>query len=56
MDEWGPDGCEGREEEIVRHLREAAEERGLPFVDFAGRTLLRLAIAAARRNQQNTPS
>lgn len=50
MDAWGPDGCEQRMDEIVAHLRDQAAARGLPFLDAAGRLLVRRAIANARRN------
>jgi hypothetical protein len=51
MDEKGCDWCESPEGmvEIMGFLREAAEERGLPFVDMAGRMLVRRAIANARK-------
>lgn len=49
MNEWGPDGCEERIDEIVGWLREEAASRNLPFVDAAGRVLVRRAIANARR-------
>jgi hypothetical protein len=51
MDEKGCDWCESPEgmAEIMGFLREAAEERGLPFVDMAGRMLVRRAIANARK-------
>jgi hypothetical protein len=48
MDVWGPDECERRLGEIVGWLREEAASRGLPFVDAAGRLLVRRAIARAR--------
>jgi hypothetical protein len=51
MDEWGCDGCEERASEIVAHLRAQAESRGLPFIDAAGRFLVRRAIKNARKNQ-----
>jgi hypothetical protein len=50
MDAWGPDECEVRIDEIVAHLRAEAAARGLPFLDVAGRLLVRRAIANARRN------
>lgn len=52
MDAKGCDWCESEEgmAEIMEFLREAAEERGLPFLDVAGRMLVRRAIANARRN------
>jgi hypothetical protein len=51
MDEKGCDWCESPEgmDEIMGFLREAAEERGLPFLDVAGRMLVRRAIANARK-------
>jgi len=48
MDDWGPDECSERIEEIVGWLREQAAERGLPFLDAAGRMLIRKAIRNAR--------
>lgn len=49
MDAWGPDECERRIDEIVAHLREQAAARGLPFIDAAGRMLVRRAIRNARK-------
>jgi len=51
MDAKGCDWCESEEgmAEIMGFLREAAEERGLPFVDIAARLLVRRAIANARK-------
>ena len=49
MDAWGCDECERRIDEIVGWLREEAHKRGLPFVDMAGRMLVRRAIKNARR-------
>jgi hypothetical protein len=51
MDAKGCDWCESPEgmAEIMGFLREAAEERGLPFVDMAARLLVRRAIANARK-------
>lgn len=51
MDAWGPDECERPEriEEVVAVMREEARARGLPFLDAAGRMLIRRAIANARR-------
>jgi hypothetical protein len=51
MDAWGCDECERREDQIVGWLREEAGNRGLPFINAAGRALVRMAIARARRNQ-----
>ena len=45
-----PGWCEANLDTIVGWLREQAEARGLPFLDVAGRMLVRRAIANARRN------
>lgn len=52
MDQWGPDECSKPEriDEVVAVMRAEAEARGLPFLDVAGRLLVRRAIANARRN------
>jgi hypothetical protein len=52
MDAWGPDECSKPEriDEVVAVMRAEAEVRGLPFLDLAGRLLVRRAIANARRN------
>jgi hypothetical protein len=51
MDTWGPDECEKPEriEEVVAVMREEAKARGLPFLDAAGRLLVRRAISNARK-------
>jgi hypothetical protein len=51
MDAKGCDWCESDEgmTEITGFLREAAEERGLPFLDAAGRLLVKRAIHNARK-------
>jgi len=51
MDSKGCDWCESDEgmAEIMGFLREAAEERGLPFVDIAARLLVKRAISNARK-------
>jgi hypothetical protein len=53
MDAKGCDWCESEEgmTEIMGFLREAAEERGLPFLDAAGRLLVKRAISNARRKE-----
>jgi hypothetical protein len=48
MDAWGPDECWKRIEEIVEHLRQAAEKKGLPFIATAARIMVGGAIEAAR--------
>ena len=52
MDQWGCDECERPEriDEVVAVMRAEAEARGLPFLDAAGRMLVRRAIQNARRN------
>jgi hypothetical protein len=53
MDEKGCDWCESPEgmAEIMGFLREAAEERGLPFLDLPARLLVKRAIHNARRKE-----
>jgi hypothetical protein len=52
MDAWGCDEASKPEriEEVVAVMRAEAEARGLPFLDIAGRLLVRRAIQNARRN------
>ena len=50
MDRQGVEWCEANIDTIVGWLREQATARGLPFLDLAGRLLVRRAIANARRN------
>jgi hypothetical protein len=52
MDAWGCDECSKPEriDEVVVVMRAEAEARGLPFLDLAGRLLVRRAIQNARRN------
>jgi hypothetical protein len=49
MDARGCDWCEANLDTIVGWLREEATKRGLPFLDAAGRLLVRRAIRNARR-------
>jgi hypothetical protein len=44
-----PGWCEANLDEIVGWLREEATKRGLPFIDLAGRMLVKRAIANARK-------
>jgi hypothetical protein len=44
-----PGWCEAHLDEIVGWLREEATKRGLPFLDAAGRVLIRRAISNARK-------
>jgi hypothetical protein len=48
MDAWGCDECFRRMEEIIEHLREAAEKKSLPFIATAARIMVGRAIEAAR--------
>jgi hypothetical protein len=52
MDAWGCDECSKpkRIDEVVAVMRAEATARGLPFLDLAGRLLVRRAIQNARRN------
>jgi hypothetical protein len=50
MDRQGVEWCEANLDTIVGWLREQAEARGLPFLDVAGRLLVKRAISNARRN------
>lgn len=58
MDAKGCDWCESEEgmAEIMGFLREAAEERGLPFLDLPARLLVRRAIANARKAEAKRAS
>jgi hypothetical protein len=49
MDDRGCDWCEENIDTIVGWLREEATKRGLPFLDAAGRLLVKRAIRNARR-------
>ena len=49
MDRQGCDWCEANIDTIVGWLREEATKRGLPFLDAAGRLLVRRAIRNARK-------
>lgn len=55
MDRQGCDWCEANIETIVGWLREQAQSRGLPFLDAAGRLLVRRAIRNARKASQAKP-
>jgi hypothetical protein len=49
MDQEGCEWCEAHLDEIVGWLREEATKRKLPFLDAAGRVLVRRAISNARK-------
>lgn len=53
MDARGCDWCEANVDIIVGWLREEATKRSLPFLDAAGRLLVRRAIRNARRAASN---
>ncbi len=55
MDGRGCDWCEEHIDEIVGWLREEAGRRKLPFVDAAGRMLVRRAIRNARKAEPAGP-
>lgn len=50
MDAWGCDEAERPEriDEVVAVMREEAKSRGLPFLDVAGRLLVKRAVKNAR--------
>lgn len=48
MDRQGVEWCEANIDTIVGWLREQATDRGLPFLDAAGRMIVRRAIRNAR--------
>lgn len=49
MEAQEPGWCERNIDTVVGYLREAAADRGLPFLDVAGRVLVRRAISNARK-------
>ena len=53
MDMWQADECEKPErvDYILAAMRENAEKRGIPFIDAAGRFLIRRAIKNARKRK-----
>ena len=56
MDAWGPDECERPEriDEVVAVMRDEATARGLPFLDVAGRMLVRRAIRNAKLQRRGS--
>jgi hypothetical protein len=58
MDAWGCDEAARPEriDEVVAVMRSEAAARGLPFLDAAGRMLVRRAIANARREEARRAS
>lgn len=55
MDAWGCDECWRRLEEIVEHLRQAAADKGFPFIATAARIMVGRAIEAARKEVAHAP-
>jgi hypothetical protein len=49
MDRNGCDWCEANIDTIVGWLRQEATKRKLPFIDYAGRLIVRRAIRNARK-------
>lgn len=49
MEAKEPGWCEAHLDEIVGWLREEAKKRGLPFIDAAGRVLVKRAIHNAKK-------
>jgi hypothetical protein len=56
MDARGVAWCERNIDTIVGWLREEATKRKLPFVDIAGRLLVKRAIRNARKTAQSSES
>jgi|TARA_E500000081_G_C5922867_1_gene257180 hypothetical protein len=52
MDEWGPDICEDRINEIVGWMSEEARKRKKWFVRWPAKTIVLLAIHKARKAQK----
>lgn len=52
MDRNGEAWCRANIDTITGWMREEAENRGLPFVEFAAKQLVRLAIRLAEREAQ----
>jgi hypothetical protein len=52
MDEWGSEECEKRIDEIVGWLKEEANKRGLPFIEIAGKILVKRAISNSKKNNK----
>ena len=52
MDENGVEWCKANTDTIVGWLREEATKRGLPFVDIAGKIIIKRAISLAERAEK----
>lgn len=53
MDDNGIDWCETNIDTIVGWLKEEAQKRNLPFIDLAGKILVKKAISNARKKFKN---
>ena len=53
MDTNGIEWCENNIDTIVEWLKEEATKRKLPFIDMAGRILVKKAISNAKKLQNN---
>jgi len=51
MDKRGPGWCKRRSSRIMRWLREAASQRGLPFIELAAKAAVALAIRRAAKEK-----
>lgn len=49
MDERGIDWCRNNFETILGWMREAAKERGIPFIEIAAKLLIKQAISLAEK-------
>ena len=52
MDNNGIEWCENNIDTIIEWLKEEATKRKLPFIDMAGRMLVKKAISNAKKNAQ----
>jgi hypothetical protein len=52
MDEWGPDGCVSRMQEILAWLEGQAKARKLAFSALVAKQLVLLAVRLARRDEK----
>jgi hypothetical protein len=56
MDRQGCDWVESHIDLVVSWLRHEAKKRGLPFMDLAGRMLVKTALRRARRESAKGPA
>lgn len=52
MNQQGCDWCEKHIDTVVGWLREEATKRKLPFIDFAGKLIVKRAISLSRAAQR----